>query len=59
MKKFTTEEIKTIKIYDTNKQIEKIEADLILMKEHNIATIELKEMELEICKNTLTFLNTL
>lgn len=59
MKKFTTEEIKTIKIYDTNKQIEKIEADLILMKEHNIATIELKEMELEICKNTLTFLITL
>ena len=59
MKTFTTTEIKNLKIHDTNNELVRLQKDLALMKEHKIQGVELKEMEIEICKNTLTFLNTL
>tara|TARA_B100000497_G_C7550307_1_gene332573 strand:+ start:272 stop:451 length:180 start_codon:yes stop_codon:yes gene_type:complete len=59
MKTFTKSEIKELNIFDTKKKIAKHEADLELMKQHQIEGVELKEMEIAICKNTLTFLNNL
>tara|TARA_B110000444_G_C18627736_1_gene495311 strand:+ start:198 stop:377 length:180 start_codon:yes stop_codon:yes gene_type:complete len=59
MKTFTKSEIKELNIFDTKKKIAKYEADLELMKQHKIEGVELKEMEIAICKNTLTFLNNL
>ena len=59
MKTLTTAQIKEMKIYDTCKKIKTLKADITLMKEHNILNVEITEMELKICENTLTFLNTL